>query len=187
MARVAFRDSTFPADERARTRGGVMSKRRTWIQIGLFLVIVAAGVGMFMGLVASKPEPKKRHKKARGAVVEVISAEVAVRQVTVEALGTVIPSRSVAVVPEVGGKVLEQHRELIPGGRIDAGQTIVRIDPREYDLAVRQAQAQVSQAELLLAQERGLKAVAEREWDQIKDEVQPTEQGRRLALREVQL
>ncbi|MBW1873609.1 MAG: HlyD family efflux transporter periplasmic adaptor subunit, partial [Deltaproteobacteria bacterium] len=38
-----------------------------------------------------------------------------------------------------------------------------------------------------LAREKGLKSVAEREWKMIRDEVQPTEEGKKLALREIQL
>jgi RND family efflux transporter MFP subunit len=102
-------------------------------------------------------------------------------------MGTVIPARKVEVFPEVGGRIVKQHDELVPGGRILKGQVIVRIDPRDYNLALAQQSAVVTKAEMDLATEKARKQVAEREWSLIADEVQPSEEGKKLALREVQL
>lgn len=163
-----------------------MSKKSTLIQIAVSLLVVAGGIGIYTAMVKTKPEPKQRNRPPRGAMVEVATANRVEKNVKIEVMGTVIPSKTVTVIPEVGGRIVSMNPELVPGGRISAGDEIISIDPRDYDLAVRQAQAKVSAAELALAQEHGLKAVAEREWEMIKDEVQPTEDGRRLALREVQ-
>ena len=77
--------------------------------------------------------------------------------------------------------------EPVTGGRFSPGQILVRIDPADYDIMLRQQQARVVQAKMELARERGLKSVAEREWKLIQDEVQPTAEGKKLALREIQM
>jgi RND family efflux transporter MFP subunit len=87
----------------------------------------------------------------------------------------------------VSGRIVYQSPRLVPGGRFSKGQILVRIDPADYDLMLKQQQARVVQTRMELARERGLKSVAEREWNLIRDEVQPTEEGKKLALREIQL
>lgn len=160
---------------------------RTIIKIGLFLLLVGIGFATCTVLSSMTEPPKRQDKGEQATIVAAIEATPSARPVVVSAMGSVVPARQVTVFPEVAGRIIYQNPELIPGGRIKKGETLVRVDPRDYDLAIRAQQAQVSQAELNLAKEQSLKAVAEKEWALIKDEVQPTEQGRKLALREIQL
>ncbi len=76
---------------------------------------------------------------------------------------------------------------MAPGGRVGKNETVLRIDPKQYELALAQNQANVAQAKMELSMEQGRKSVAEREWHLIEDEIKPTEEGKRLALREIQL
>jgi len=160
---------------------------RALAKAALFALIVGAGWLVYARLAASRPEPGRKDEKAPVNLVQVIPARAAEGGVELEALGTVVPARQLTLTPEVAGRVVQVHPSLVPGGRVRAGDALVAIDPRDYDLAIRQQQARVKQAELDLARERGLKSVAEREWTLIKDEVQPTEEGRKLALRELQV
>ena len=160
---------------------------KIFLRVLLGLLILAAGIGVFAYLEMMRPPPEKREPPDPTVAVIVRPAERPADGVTVRAMGTVVPSRQVTVVPEVGGRVLRISEELVPGGRVAEGELLVRIDPRDYDLAVEQQRAAVQQAELNLATERARKAVAEREWALIADEVQPSEEGRALALREIQL
>jgi len=151
------------------------------------LGVLAGGVAIFLYLTGTKPRPQRRHHAAAVAAVEVVEALPVRMRVRVTAMGTVVPARQVTVLPEVGGRIVYVNSELVPGGLLRRGQGLVRIDPRDYDLAVEQLKAQVSQAELNLAQERGRQAVAIEEWKQIEQQVQPTAQGKKLALRETQV
>ncbi len=153
----------------------------------LVLAIVGAGYGIFYYLKTSREVPHKQPPGQRPTLVEVSGARPAGEPVTVSAMGTVTPAQTVTVFPEVGGRIVYQSNRLVPGGRFSKGQVLVRIEPTDYDLAIKQQQARVVQAKMELARERGLKSVAEREWKLIQDEVQPTEEGRKLALREIQL
>ena len=153
----------------------------------LVLAIVGAGYGIYYYLKTSRDMPHRQPPGQRPTLVEVIPAAPAEEPVTVSAMGTVTAAQTVTVFPEVGGRIIYQSKRLVPGGRFSRGQVLVKIDPTDYDLALKQQQARVVQAKMELARERGLKSVAEREWKLIKDEVQPTEEGRKLALREIQL
>ena len=153
----------------------------------LVLAIVGAGYGVYLFLKTSRDVPQRQAPGQRPTLVEVIPATEAEEPVTVSAMGTVIAAQSVTVFPEVSGRIVYQSSRLVPGGRFSRGQILVRIDPADYDLMLRQQQARVVQAKMELARERGLKSVAEREWKLIQDEVQPTAEGKKLALREIQM
>jgi len=143
-------------------------------------------VGIYIYLTATRQIPPKTPAHDRPTIVDVQPAEKTSEAVTVTAMGTVIPAKTVTVYPEAAGRIIHTSPRLVPGGRFKKGQILVRIDPRDYDLAIKQQQARVAQAEMELARERGLKSVAEREWNMIRDEVQPTAEGKKLALREIQ-
>ena len=140
----------------------------------LVLAIVGAGYGVYLFLKTSRDVPQRQAPGQRPTLVEVIPATEAEEPVTVSAMGTVIAAQSVTVFTEVSGRIVYQSSRLVPGGRFSRGQILVRIDPADYDLMLRQQQARVVQAKMELARERGLKSVAEREWKLIQDEVQPT-------------
>jgi RND family efflux transporter MFP subunit len=160
---------------------------KRFLKLLLGLAIIGAGVGVFLLLVYSKAEPERRPQPDPAIAVTVALAGTADEPVTVRAMGTTLAARQLTVLPEVGGRAVWVSPDLVPGGRVRAGQTLVRVDPRDYDLAIEQQRAAVVRAEMDLATERARKSVAEREWALIADEIQPSEEGRRLALREIQI
>jgi RND family efflux transporter MFP subunit len=157
------------------------------LKIVLILGIIGSGVGIYYYLKATESYPEKKKKGQIAMVVATVAAPESKDRVSVTAMGTVVPARSVTVFPEVTGKIIYQNPGLVPGGRFKKGEALVRIDPRDYDFALKQQQARVVQAKAELAREKGLKSVAEREWKMIRDEVQPTAEGMKLALREIQM
>ena len=75
---------------------------------------------------------------------------------------------------EVGGRVVWMTDKLIPGNRLRAGDMLVRIDVRDYSLALEQQAAQVDRAQTELQLEQSRKQIAEREW-QLMGGDQPAE------------
>jgi RND family efflux transporter MFP subunit len=153
----------------------------------VFLLVIAAGGGVFAWLVSSRKSPPKQAIEGESIPVTSIEAVAASGSAKIIARGTVVPARSVRISTEVPGKVVRVGSKLQPGGKLRKGDLIVRIDSRDYELAEIQARAAVAQAQLHLEEERGRKAVAEKEWSLMASEVSASEQGRRLALREAQL
>ena len=88
---------------------------------------------------------------------------------------------------------------MVPGGRFTKGQALLRIDPRDYQVAMEQQRAGYNRARVELQLERGRKAVAEREWEVLSNSSssparsntaqlsESDDDGRALALREPQL
>jgi RND family efflux transporter MFP subunit len=77
----------------------------------------------------------------------------------------VTAKRTVNLVPEVSGRVLEVHPSMVAGGFFRVGETLVSLDARDYELAVDRARAAVARAEVALERESAEAEVARQEWD----------------------
>ncbi len=160
---------------------------RKILSVLLVFGIIAAGVVCYQLLARAKEPPPRVDEQKRATVVEVTEALASTGHVKISAMGTVMPSRRVTLYPEVNGRVVFCNDKLVPGGRFRVGETALRIDPKQYELLVEQQRATVARSAMELALEEGRKAVAEREWHLIDNEVKPTDAGKKLALRETQL
>jgi RND family efflux transporter MFP subunit len=158
-------------------------RRLKWaLSIG---VLVAASAMAFI-LVATKAEPPRAAKPLEGTLVEVIQINTSRHDVNLHAKGTVVPAMEIVLQPELGGRVIWQSKELVAGGSFKAGQPILRIDPRDYQLAVESFRSQVNRAKLDLAIEARRGEVAKREWNAF-GEMDVSDEQRALAQREPQL
>jgi RND family efflux transporter MFP subunit len=88
------------------------------------------------------------------------------------------------MVPEVGGKFVSVHQELKTGGFIRANEQILQIDPRDYELAVQQAEAAVAEARVRVDTELAEADVARREWQELHPDTEPASP---LVLRQPQI
>ena len=163
------------------------SKNRGVTRIVLPLLILAAGVVVMVILVKTRPEPGRKEVEKPRTWVTVVTPEATPRRATVQGMGTVTASRTVVVQPEVGGRVVEVHPELVPGGRVEAGEVITRIDDRDYRIAIEQQKANLARAQFELKMESGRGTIAKKEWGLLEDGLPTTAEGRGLALREPQM
>ncbi len=151
------------------------------------ILVLGVGVAVLAAFIATRPKPIKKPRDERGALVEVVSVQPVRQRLRVSEFGSVIPAEQVVVQPEVSGRVVWQHDELVPGGRFKKGETLLRLDGRDYRLAERQAGATVDRAELELKVEKARGEVAKAEWDVIDRGKRASDEGRALGLREPQL
>ncbi len=133
------------------------------------LLILLLGLVLSGVVVATGPEAPRRQPKRQARLVEVVPLEVADAQVAVEALGTVQPALEVRLQAQVGGQVIYVSPLLIPGGRFAEGDTLFRIDPREYEFAVRQRESDFARAEQALKLEESQQEIARREYELMGD------------------
>jgi RND family efflux transporter MFP subunit len=158
-------------------------RRLKWV---LSIGVLLASIAMAFVLVATKEEPPRAEKPLEGTLVEVIQIGTSRHEVDLHAKGTVIPAQEIILQPELGGRVIWQSSELVAGGRFKADQPIVRIDPRDYQLAVESFRSQVKRARLDLRIEARRGEVAKREWKAF-GEMDVSDEQRALAQREPQL
>jgi multidrug resistance efflux pump len=143
--------------------------------------IIGVGVLIAYILYTSRKLPQRIEKKPLAPLVEVQQINLRDIQMVVRGFGTVSPKVQVEIVPQVSGNVVYVNPQLKPGGFIHADRKILRIDPRDYELAVQQADALVADALVKLDLEKAEAQVARKEWDQINPNTEPTSP---LVLRE---
>jgi RND family efflux transporter MFP subunit len=157
---------------------------KTIAKIGLPFVFIGVAALGFMLLVKTKPKPAEAATEGRVEAVDILVVKGVDTRAVLEGYGNVTPTEQLGVVPEVGGAVRFMHPNLVQGGFVKEGEVLVRLDQRDYRLAVQQQMAQVERSRFEIKLEQGRKTVAEREWTLLEKEIPVTEAGRELALRE---
>jgi RND family efflux transporter MFP subunit len=134
------------------------------IQFIVVLVLVAIGVVGLRILTASKTELKKREPTVAVPFVRAMNVKTGAETVYVRGEGTVRPLREIGLVPQVGGKVVYVSPALVNGGEFGKGDTLLRIEPVDYQLAVTLAEAKVRDAESTLQLAGEESEAAREEW-----------------------
>src|SRR5438477_469588 len=137
--------------------GGVVSHRprRSWGRRLVWLLLAAAIVAAAISYFARpEPQPKNAGRPAAGAPVPVGVAPVEKGDmpVTLSQLGTVTPLAMVTVKTQISGYLVQVAFK--EGQMVNKGDFLAQIDPRPYQVALEQAQAQLAkdQASLKNAQ-----------------------------------
>jgi len=159
-------------------------KTHGFLQAFFTIVIIMLGVGAAILFIKYKKQPERVEKDVQVPLVKVEQVHVRDISMVVQGYGTVSPKVEVDIIPEVAGKVVYIHPELKVGGLIRGNDKILQIDPRDYELAVRQAEAAVADATVLLETEQAEAQVARKEWSDLHPDTEPSST---LVLREPQI
>ena len=151
-------------------------------RILLPLAVLAAGAVIAFLLVRLRPEVERREAPIQPPLVRVVTARPTDHRLDVGSQGTVAPRTESSLVAQVAGRIVEVAPSFAAGGFFRRGETLVRIDPRDYRLALADARAAKAQAETRLATAEAEAEVARREWREL-GRGEPTA----LAAREPQL
>jgi len=137
--------------------------KRHIIHFLVMVVVIGLGVAGFLALTASKPQLKRTKPPVPVPMVRVTKIETGPKAITIRGEGTVRPLREIELVPQVGGKIVYVSPVMVDGGEFRAGDTLLRIDPLDYKLAVTLARARVKDAEsrLRVAEEEAASAIDE--------------------------
>ncbi len=152
------------------------------------IVLIAGALGLAIHWKRTRPRAARRPEREMAVTVRVIIAHPENARLPIEAFGEVLPARQVDLFTEVSGRIVARHPRLEPGGLLTAGETALAIDPRDYEAAVVQAEANLEKARLDLALERSRARVAAEEWRRVGAETPYTDpENRALTLREPQV
>ena len=153
------------------------------VSIMVVLIAFGAAVGLYM----NSPTTKKSKPKRPIPIVQTVNLSLRSEQVSIEAFGTVIPAKQVALRTEVEGRIIRKNTELIPGGIIGKGELVAQIDPLDYQLLVNEREAEMAEARYSLELEEGQQIIAKEEWHLLEEEVVAMQASKSLALREPHL
>ena len=124
--------------------------RKILIHVALPLVLLVVGVGCTGLIVAFGPSTERSEQPEKKTVVEPRPRSAAPSSGRLlERNG--LPGSAGRVLPQVSGKLVSVADPVVPGGQVSKGDTLFRIDSRDYQIVVQQERARVAAAKLELA------------------------------------
>ncbi len=163
-------------------KSAIFRKTLTFI---VMAAIIGGGLGLSYYWLENKPKAQRKPFKALPPLVEAEQVTPKNYRVVINALGTVKAAQSVDLSAQVSGEVIEVSERLRPGARFEKGELIALIDPADFELALRQKEADLVKARTDLELELGQQAIAKREYELFGETIE--ESDRALLLREPHL
>ena len=116
--------------------------------------ILAAGMIGFVLLRTLAPAPAQVERPAQAPLVQVQPLTLEDGPLPVRGFGPVRPRADIRLIAQVSGEIKETSESLVTGGTFKAGDVLARIDPRPYQAALDQIEAErdARQADLAFAE-----------------------------------
>lgn len=153
-------------------------RRKLWIwRFGIILLpllVIAGGVVITLILGAMKDEPEEKEDVIKAIPVLTALAQSEDVTLSVDVQGEVQPRTEINLVPQVSGKITYMSPKFIEGGKFKKGDLLVRIEPREFELRLVQARANIAQSETVLTREQSESTLALSDWNDLGREGAPT-------------
>lgn len=135
-----------------------------WLRISLPLAIVAGSVLIMVFLVRSRPVVESRMPDVPPPLVRTAVAMLDTVRLTVRSQGAVMPRTESALSAEADGQIVFVSPSFVPGGFFERDELLVRLDPRDAELAVTRAAADTARFATALQIEQEEARLAEDEW-----------------------
>ncbi|MBF0259882.1 MAG: HlyD family efflux transporter periplasmic adaptor subunit [Desulfamplus sp.] len=133
------------------------------LRVILPILIIGAGAAFAKHLYDTKPVAKRIKPVIQPPLVDTITLQKTDHTVVISAMGKVMPSRTISLKARVSGFIIETSEEFIPGGIYRKGETILKLDPNDFQLVVKQQEAMLEKAQASLKLEMGKQEVARAE------------------------
>ena len=146
------------------------------------VIIVVFSFILALILIGLRPEAGASKRQYIPPLVNTMMVEPTDIQVIVKSQGSVIPRTEINLTSEIAGRVLWVAEKLSDGATFSQGDTLLKLDPRDYELALISAQSNLSQARVALSREEAESELARQEWEKVGDG-----EASALALRKPQL
>lgn len=153
---------------------------KKWVIFGAVIVILAISFGVFQLLSAMRQAPPQKQAKPVAPLVEVVPLSPMQVHFSIPSQGTVVAKTRTVLVAQVSGTIRDISPKLENGGFFRKGEWMATIDPRDYEIAVHEAQARLD-AELARLQEA--QAQAEQAREEWKLTGRPLDKAPPLALK----
>jgi len=127
----------------------------------LIFPAILIGVAIAVVLVKNSSKPVRMDVAEKATAVRMINAPKATVAPRMMATGNVEPSRVWSSMAQVSGEVITLHPRLKNGALIKQGEELLKIDPRNYELAITQAETGLESIRVQLAQVDVLESNAE--------------------------
>lgn len=120
---------------------------RLLFKLVLPLLLIAGSIGVAGYLRATKPAVEPKAAVERIWTVTAVPVSFADHRPVLKLYGEIVAGREVVLRPLAAGEVIATAPNLVDGGRFEAGEMVLRIDPFDYEAAVAEIEAQRREAE----------------------------------------
>jgi RND family efflux transporter MFP subunit len=143
---------------------GFREKRPVAFQVSIVAAMITVAILIFAVMMSTREQVVRQKMTLPAPKVNVTTAQVGPTRVRITGEGTVSPLREIDLVPQVGGRVVYMSSAMVDGGMFSEGEVLLRIDPEDYKLAVKAAEARVKdfESKLMLTEEEA--EAAREEW-----------------------
>ena len=149
-------------------------------------IIAFAFSGAFV-MVQTRAAPTQMQREIPVLLVDAIEARREPVIFRINTQGAVTPRTESILVSEVSGQIVEVASNYVSGGFFRQGELLLKIDPRNYQSALKSAQANVARVQTQVAKENALANFALDDWKTLQDLNASTGPISDLALRKPQL
>ena len=160
------------------------SLMKTWL---ISVAILVSAVGAAFVMVQTRAAPTQMEREIPVLLVDAIEARREPVFFRVNSQGAVTPRTESILVSEVSGQIIEVASNHVAGGFFRKGELLVKIDPRNYQSALKSAQANVARVQTQVAKENALADYALDDWKKLRDLNAASGPASDLALRKPQL
>lgn len=133
------------------------------VRLVIPIIIVITGIAVAKHLYDTKPVAKRIKPVIPPPLVETINLKPIDRVVVINSMGKVISSQNISLKSRVSGFVIETSPEFILGGIYRKGDVMLKLDPKDFELSLKQQEAMLQKAEASLKLEMGKQEVARSE------------------------
>jgi len=150
------------------------------------VLILLSAAGLIALIFSTEPTAvRTAATKETAMLVETIRAEQGTFRPQIVAMGTVEPARDIILMPRVSGEIIGRARAFTPGGFVDKGEMLLKIDPADYENALRQRESDLREAIADLHLEMGRQHVARQDYQLLEETL--SKENEALVLRKPQL
>ncbi len=159
------------------------SRRKTFLIS--FGILIAGGLITTLIFFTEPKAVREGATRETAMLVNVFRPEYGSFNPMVIATGTVKPEQEVMLSPRVSGEIVSRSPLFTPGGFVDKGEILLRIDPADYRNILELRKSDLHRAEADLKIEMGRQLVAEKDYQLLDEELRV--ENKELVLREPQL
>ncbi len=161
-----------------------MAKRLLYAFTSLLILGIAIAISSYW--LSHKPTAKHNQAAKIIPLVNITTLKpIKSHQLTVHAMGEVIPAQQVNLTSRINGMIINVSPNFIPGGLLKTGEKIVQLEQTDYKLLITQRENAREKALFDLTLEQGQQAIAKREFKLLNSHLDA--QSKDLVLRKPHL
>ena len=131
------------------------------------LIIISVSIIIFVLMIRLRPEAKFEEPKIIPQLVETMVAYPSEVRAKISSQGTIRPEHEIFVTSELSGKVTWVSKNFLDGAGFQFGDTLMKIEKRDYELALISTESSLFQARLALEREEAEANLASIEWKRV--------------------